>query len=316
MLNDDGESSLGSKVGIFKPSTWTLETVCLPASIVFGVIVGVSVPGNGDLSASYRPLSSVVGWIYFFSWTFSFYPQIYQNFVRKSSLGLAADKILFDVLGFSCLSVYSIALFGVPYVRQLYEDRNSGNSPKVQINDVCFAVHALLMTFVQIGQMAYFDGYKQFPSRTCVTTVCTVALIIFIYLIVVLSMDSDSGVFNLLDWFYFISFVKIGVTLVKYIPQVLLNYSRKSTVGWNITGCVMDLVGGLLSQLQLILDCNDTNDWGGITGDFVKLALGAVSVIFDVIFIVQHYILYPVDAEYHNLPPSDPLLSKHEHYDA
>lgn len=35
-----------------------------------------------------------------------------------------------------------------------------------------------------------------------------------------------------LNWLYFLSFVKLGISLVKYIPQVLLNYKRKSTVGW------------------------------------------------------------------------------------
>jgi cystinosin len=80
---------------------------------------------------------------------------------------------------------------------------------------------------------------------------------------------------------------------MKYIPQALLNYNRKTTVGWNITGNFMDLEGSILSILQLILDCNDLNDWGGITGNFVKLALGSVSMLYDILFIVQRYVLYP-----------------------
>ena len=97
----------------------------------------------------------------------------------------------------------------------------------------------------------------------------------------------------------------MGVTLVKYIPQVILNYRRKSTLGWNITGCIMDITGAILSLLQLLLDCNDTNDWNGVTGDLVKLGLGAISMVFDVIFITQHFCLYSPLTEYGNLLQDD-----------
>jgi cystinosin len=298
---------------MFHRSFWTFENMCIPGSIILGVFVGALVPGNSDLSPDYRPISSIIGWVYFFSWTVSFYPQIYQNYSRGSSMGFAPDKMLFDVVGFSCLSVYTISLYGVPYVRKLYEDQNHGNSPEVQINDVAFAVHALLMSFVQIGQLAFYDGYKQLPSKTAVVTVSITTTIIFVYLIIVLAKGEDSGVFSFLNWLYFLSFVKIGVTMVKYVPQVVLNYKRKCCIGWSIAGSIMDLNGALLSQLQLILDCNDMDDWGGITGNFVKLALGAVSVVFDLIFIVQHFVLYH-DSAYQSLPSAEQpfLLSKEE----
>ena len=50
---------------------------------------------------------------------------------------------------------------------------------------------------------------------------------------------------------------------------------------------------GLLSTLQLVLDCADTRDWSGIVGDVAKFALGSISIVFDLLFMVQHYVLYP-----------------------
>ena len=35
-----------------------------------------------------------------------------------------------------------------------------------------------------------------------------------------------------------------------------------------------------------------TKDWKGLLGDPVKLFLGNISIIFDTIFMVQHYCLY------------------------
>ena len=34
-------------------------------------------------------------------------------------------------------------------------------------------------------------------------------------------------------------------------------------------------------------------DWSGITGDPVKFGLGLVSMVYDAIFMLQHYVWYP-----------------------
>ena len=82
------------------------------------------------------------------------------------------------------------------------------------------------------------------------------------------------------------------MTFVKYIPQAWVNYKRKSTVGWSIWQILLDVTGGVLSILQLVIDSSLQDDWSGITGNPVKLGLGNVSIFFDIIFITQHYFLY------------------------
>lgn len=48
--------------------------------------------------------------------------------------------------------------------------------------------------------------------------------------------------------------------------------------------------------MQLVLDSALQNDWSGLTGNPMKLGLANVSILFDVLFIVQHYVLYgPVE---------------------
>lgn len=91
-----------------------------------------------------------------------------------------------------------------------------------------------------------------------------------------------------------VGYVKLVVTLVKYMPQVWTNYKRKSTVGWSIGQILLDVVGGVLSIAQLVIDSSLQGDWSGILGNPVKFGLGNVSIFFDVIFMVQHYILYRV----------------------
>ncbi|KAH8067096.1 L-cystine transmembrane transporter [Aureococcus anophagefferens] len=85
----------------------------------------------------------------------------------------------------------------------------------------------------------------------------------------------------------------MAITFLKYLPQLVSNFRRKSTVGWSIHNILLDFAGGLLSTLQLVADCADTRDWSGIVGDVAKFALGSISIVFDLLFMVQHYVLYP-----------------------
>lgn len=91
---------------------------------------------------------------------------------------------------------------------------------------------------------------------------------------------------------YTLSYVKLIVTIVKYVPQAWVNYKRKSTAGWSIVQILLDLMGGVLSLIQLVLDSSFQNDWSGVTGNPVKFLLSNVSIAFDVVFMVQHYLLY------------------------
>lgn len=55
---------------------------------------------------------------------------------------------------------------------------------------------------------------------------------------------------------------------------------------------MFDVTGGVLSLLQLVIDSGLQGDWSGITGNSLKLGLANISIAFDLIFMVQHYILY------------------------
>ena len=35
------------------------------------------------------------------------------------------------------------------------------------------------------------------------------------------------------------------------------------------------------------------DEWSGLKSNLVKLGLGSVSMFFDILFMIQHYILYP-----------------------
>lgn len=64
---------------------------------------------------------------------------------------------------------------------------------------------------------------------------------------------------------YTLQYCKLLISLTKYIPQALLNYRLKSTVGWSIENILLDLTGGILSLAQLLVDASLQPDWSYVT---------------------------------------------------
>ena len=54
----------------------------------------------------------------------------------------------------------------------------------------------------------------------------------------------------------------------------------------------------MLSLLQLFIDSALQDDWSGLTGNPMKFGLAQVSMVCDVVFLLQHYVLYgPVEGK-------------------
>jgi cystinosin len=309
----------------FLDETGSARSVVLGLSLLFlvGSLLGLVLPKNGTLPNTsrdwyYGTFSSIMGYTYFICWSVSFYPQVMTNYRQQHTRGLSADFCGLNVLGFACYTIYNVAFYTSPTIQQLYRERTKGGEVTIQSNDVAFAVHALLLSSITLGQIAWYDGLfvttthpqQQRFSKVIVwiavgmLSLCLIypCLVVLIPLLVAGGVGGDEDdeekaskvvfFFNWLDYLYLLSYIKIAISLIKYIPQVRLNYSRKSTCGWSIWNIVLDFTGGFLSALQLVLDCAALQDWWAITGNVAKFALGFCSMFFDVIFMVQHYVLY------------------------
>ena len=77
-----------------------------------------------------------------------------------------------------------------------------------------------------------------------------------------------------------------------------MNYLRKSTAGWSIGNVMLDFTGGFFSIGQMFIISYNNNDWGSIFGDPTKFGLGLFSVLFDIFFMLQHYIFYRYGSGY------------------
>ncbi|XP_025409626.1 cystinosin homolog isoform X2 [Sipha flava] len=244
--------------------------------------VRVTVQHSNELAL----ISEIVGWIYFVAWSISFYPQMYENWVRKSVVGLNFDFTVLNVLGFVLYSMFNIGLW-MPEIEKEYFDRNPRGLNPVQLNDIFFSIHAVVATVITVIQCYIYERADQHVSWTAKLIMIFYGLILTVLLVFV-----NLNKIMWLDFLYYCSYIKLSITLIKYIPQGVMNYKRKSTIGWSIGNIFLDFTGGILSILQMIINAYNYNDWASVFGDPTKFGLGLLSIIFDIIFFLQHYVFY------------------------
>lgn len=279
-----GENITVSLVGIRVGHT-VLLVDATPGNMtdVSQAFVRVSVNHNDDLDY----FSDVVGWVYFTAWSVSFYPQIYINWRRKSVIGLHFDFLSLNIVGFFMYSLFNVCLYWAPVIQRQYFLRHPFGVNPVQLNDVIFSLHAFFACSIQVLQCCIYERGDQRISKTAKGILSGIAMASILMVIL-----GSTHVVLWLDFLYFVSYVKLFITLIKYIPQAYYNYRRKSTSGWSIGNILLDFTGGMLSVAQMFIIAYNYNDWGSIFGDPTKFGLGLFSVIFDVFFMIQHYVLY------------------------
>ncbi|KAM4548175.1 cystinosin isoform 1-T1 [Odontesthes bonariensis] len=245
-------------------------------------------------------ISQVIGWIYFLAWSVSFYPQACENWKRKSVVGLNFDFLALNLTGFIAYSVFNIGLFWVPYIKEEFLKRNPNGINPVNANDVFFSLHAVLLCVIYIGQALVYERGSQKVSWTALFLL----LIGWAFALISLFLAIAKQI-TWLDYLYYFSYIKLAVTIVKYVPQAYMNYRRQSTEGWSIGNVLLDFTGGTLSILQMIIQSYNNDEWMLIFGDPTKFGLGLFSVVFDILFMTQHYCLYRDSPRYEAVEQQD-----------
>eukprot|EP00347_Sterkiella_histriomuscorum_P011675 403371540 len=235
---------------------------------------------------SYDPWDTVsitIGWIYFAAWSISFYPQIFINYKRKSVDGFSIEFAMLNPQGFFFYSFYSIAGFVNP-------TKVTGT---VAPNDLFFAVHAFAISACQFSQIFVYErGAMQKKLSWWPVALVSVE---WIFVLILFSIEvSGTQLNDQISTLRVAGYCKALITFVKYMPQVYLNWKRKSTVGWSIENIVLDLTGGTFSLLQQIIDSTARGQpfFGTDSFNIVKFMLSIMSIFFDCIFLFQHYVLY------------------------
>lgn len=230
----------------------------------------------------------VFGWIAFFSWSISFYPQVILNFRRKSVVGLNFDFVVLNLTKHSSYLIYNATLYFSSDVRKQYlEKYGLEQMIPVAANDVAFSIHAVLFTAITLFQIAIYERGTQTVSKISIAIVSAVWLIAGVCIFIALPNHS---------WLWLISVfnsIQVSMTIVKYIPQAFMNFNRKSTDGFSIGNILLDFSGGVANYAQMAVQSIDQNSWVNFYGNIGKTLLSLITIFFDLLFMCQHYVLYP-----------------------
>ncbi|GMH23903.1 hypothetical protein Nepgr_025746 [Nepenthes gracilis] len=239
-------------------------------------------------SVPLKILSQILGWIAFVSWSISFYPQIILNFQRKSVVGLNFDFVALNLTKHSSYLIYNAVLYFSNTVQQQYRHKyGSKQMIPVAANDVAFSIHAVALTAFTLTQIFIYERKTQKFSKISLAIISVVWLSAAVCVFVAIRGHCWLWLINVFNT------IQVVMTVIKYIPQAYMNFCRKSTVGFSIGNILLDLLGGLTNYGQMVVQSVDQKSLVNFYGNIGKTLLSSVSIIFDVIFIVQHYLLYP-----------------------
>lgn len=196
---------------------------------------------------------NVTGNVMFLAWSVSFYPQLFLNFRRGSTLGMSVAFQWYNLVGFGLYAVYTF-----------YQAQSS-------LQDVLFGVHAFIVTLVTLFQVWWYErtaaratstieigGIGRTPRRSTgrprlLSIFCSFpkvhafCLVLLITALALASLFCLAGVpwLEFAQLLYVFGFTKTVVSVLKYTPQVYLNFQRKSTRGFSMGNVYLDLTGGI-----------------------------------------------------------------------
>lgn len=124
------------------------------------------------------------------------------------------------------------------FLQHEYFDRYPRGLNPVKINDIVFAVHAAFATLVTIVQCFVYERQDQKVSFTARGIMGVFAAFLTISIIL-----AACKVILWLDFLYYCSYVKLTITLIKYVPQVrneknktqkkILQFLTLNSSSWN-----------------------------------------------------------------------------------
>lgn len=188
---------------------------------------------------------------------------------------------------------YLVFVFGAIYEMFGYMYNPPYHHDEAELSDVLFYFHGLFMISGIIVMVVYYPRMVNRPRILWVAIAAGVVITMLGYSII----TRDTGKIVEL-----VGVLGLCVGFVKFIPQLMLNVERASTVGWSVTGVWLDFLGQCFAFVEFLLQHLDKRDEVikslHKTGRFLLII---TLVSFDIIFLFHHYVLYsPKDHELEN----------------
>ncbi|VEU20881.1 DEKNAAC101691 [Brettanomyces naardenensis] len=164
-----------------------------------------------------------------------------------------------------------------------------GTRPVLALSDLFYALHGVFVLLLLWSQCVLGHPLWGFQDRRRhrVHRVTQIILSLFIIFLVFNWFRRDLE-FQLLSFSINLAYFKIGISCVKYIPQVIHNWKRKSMYGSSKAQIILDYTGSMFAVMEVLVK-NDKPVLEAIALNRGKYGLIVISMIFDTIFTGQFY---------------------------
>lgn len=251
---------------------------------------------TGDL------LSWIFGNISTFLWLFVFLPSLYKNYKLQSSTAISFSLIFLWLIGdiFSVLSAESKDLeniiiyigifhiiFDIIFMIQILYYRKKLNIFRVNSTNPFETDSLLEQQMVEEDQIRFIK-----LSKTEMASIIFFTLVLILFKIILLYLPHNSNnshlVADIIAWF------STFIFMVSRIPQLLLNYRRKSVVGLSLISFIIIIFANwffVASILIKLVDIQKEKYIYFIINNLQWIIGGLITTLSDILILIQ-FIVY------------------------
>ncbi|MCO5553285.1 hypothetical protein L7F22_006806 [Adiantum nelumboides] len=182
---------------------------------------------------------------------------------------------------------YNICMYFIPAVQRQYNEKY-GYSELIPVgsSDVAYSIHGVFFTSIVVYQALIYEKGPQRVSIVTIGIACGAWFAAALCMVIV--WPKGQWIWLVLSF----NIIQSAITFIKYIPQAWMNYQRKSTSGYSIENILLDLFGSFTNLVQMGVQSLDQGSLVNFVGNVGKLLFCAVVLVYDSIFVVQHFCLY------------------------
>lgn len=231
-------------------------------------------------------LSIIIKWISISLFCISYFCQPIQFYNRKTISGFKIDFILMNFFGHLFYLIFQI--------RGLINNKiGTGLIEYTDITIISYIILITIITFVLI--IFYYDqNDKDLEINpyviNLIITLTFGALLLFI-------IESLLKKYNPEDYINFNCTIYLGLSkfiidLFKYLPQIVYNINKKTSIGWNIYYSIFDCLGIVFFYIYKSIDYDkifEVPNGQSKIFYFCQLITPIICFFYDLIFIIQHF---------------------------
>jgi cystinosin len=236
-------------------------------------------------------LVSFCGWAYAIVWGFAFYPTLYLNYTLKTADSISLDYVALNIVGYICYSISILLQLKNDIVRNQYMQVFNGNLPLLSNADLFYSFHGIILLLTLLSQIIFGNLLWNFHNERINFKIhrLTRTILFILALFTLTNWLIDDPNLTFLNLAINLAYVKIIISLIKYIPQVIRNYRRKSMYGISKLQIMLDLLGAFFSFMEFYLK-KELPLIDALNANRGKIGITIVTFLFACIFLGQVYI--------------------------